>query len=160
MTSFGIHNCNKSYIYYCSSSNQNKVITCYTPLQASETISLVNNININKSNITTNNNLVTIPEGSIIDRIEYTGINNFITKGNFDIGLGELNHVITFPLIIEGDSIIANEKVGGCREFISDKHNGENLKNINLYKTFINISLEYPITSGYLRIDIYYHTKQ
>jgi hypothetical protein len=140
-----------------------KHITCYTP-QAStatgEVVSLVQHPSNPKCAVMTNPALAIIPANAIIDMIEYNGINAFSTKGEFNVGLGQLNHTITFPLIEGGTATIANEKVGGCREFRSTSADGENGKNIVLYASNVNISLESPIQSGNLRVDIVYHVKQ
>jgi len=120
---------------------------------------LVKTINTNIKKITTDNSLIIIPANSIIDRVEFFGINNFSTKGVFNIGLGQLNGNI-LNLLIENATIeISNERHGGCRDFISINPDGSNTKNLVLVNSFVNVNVEHPITSGYLLVQITYHTK-
>jgi hypothetical protein len=132
---------------------------CYTPKNASGTISLTKTPLSTKKTVTTDANLVTIPANAIIDQIDFFGINGFVTKGTFSIGLGQLNDAIMMPLIESSDSTIALDKSGGCRQFISSAANGKNSKNLVLFQSNINIVLEHPITSGTLQVVIYYRMK-
>lgn len=142
----------------CNHSCNFKVL-CYTPKNSTGIVSLTKNSNTIKKTITTDQDLVIIPSNAIIDSVEFFGVDGFSTKGSFNIGLGQLNDSILMPLIENTDSTIANEKVGGCRQFISNAANGKNNKNLVLFDSNINISLENPITSGYLQIVISYHMK-
>jgi hypothetical protein len=138
-----------------------KVLTCYTPTNASEVVSLMTEPNRAKATHGGDPGLAIIPANAIIDMVEYQGHDVFTTKGKFHIGLGQLHHGIMFPLIESGTAEIANEKVGGCRQFISTDSTGRNTeKNMVLYKNNVNVALETPITSGSIRVDIYYHFKQ
>lgn len=132
---------------------------CYTPKNASGTISLTKTPISSKKTVTTDQNLVTIPGNAIIDQIDFFGINGFMTKGTFSIGLGQLNDAIMMPLIESADSTIALDKSGGCRQFISSAANGKNSKNLVLFQSNINVVLEHPITSGSLQVIIYYRMK-
>jgi hypothetical protein len=134
-------------------------ITCFTPKNSAGTVSLVNNANSTSKKITTDIELASIPANSIIDKVEFYGINGFATKGSFSIGLGQLNGSILTSLIENANASIANEKVGGCREFISVSHDGKNSKTLVLLQSNINIVLEHPITTGNLQVIIEYHAK-
>lgn len=101
----------------------------------------------------------TIPSGAIVDSIEFFGYDGFATKGKFSIGLGQVNTAITFPLVLDTDSSIANERVGGCIDFFSVSSDGKTLKNIVLCSSNVNVDLEEPITNGGLQIVIRYHMK-
>lgn len=169
--SFGISRSTKGGVQHfysgmTRSENRNsvyKVLTCYTPTHATishDTISLVNSPTNPKCVVATNTNLAVMPAGAIIDMIEYIGINSFKTQGDFSIGLGQLNHTILLPLIEDGNQEIANEKVGGCRQFLAASEDGRNPKTITVYPSNVNVTLETAITSGNMRVDIYYHVKQ
>lgn len=132
---------------------------CYTPKNASGTVSLTKTPGTSKKTVTTDSNLVTIPVNAIIDQIDFFGINGFATKGTFSIGLGQLNDAIMMPLIESSDATIALDKSGGCRQFISTAANGKNNKNLVLFQSNINIVLEHPVTSGSLQVIIYYRMK-
>jgi hypothetical protein len=134
-------------------------VTCFTPKNSGGTVSLVNNANSTSKKITTDIDLALIPANSIIDKVEFFGINGFATKGSFSIGLGQLNGSILTPLIENSNASIANEKVGGCREFISVSHDGKNSKTLVLLQSNVNIVLEHPITTGNLQVVIEYHAK-
>jgi hypothetical protein len=137
---------------------KNQVVTGYTPVDASESVSLVAHPNSNTVSVH-NHNLIMVPGGAIIDKVEFQGVNGFHAKDHFDIGLGELNHRIAFPLIIGSTATIANEKVGGCREFVTTNPDGKNDKNINLYPGYVNVHFESPPLAGSLRVDVYFHMK-
>lgn len=137
-----------------------KVLTCYTPSNSSDVVSLMTEPNQPKATHGGDPKLAIIPANAIIDSIEYQGQDMFMTKNTFHIGLGQLNHGIMVLLIEGGTSEIANEKVGGCRQFISTDPSGKNSdRNIILYKNNVNVALDTPITNGSLRVDIYYHIK-
>ncbi len=135
------------------------VIQCFTPRSASGTTSLVNTTGTTSRKITTDQNLTIIPANAIIDKIEFFGVNGFATKGTFSIGLGQLNGSILTPLIENTTATIANEKVGGCREFASNAPDGKNTKTLVLLQSNVNVVLEYPVTNGNLQVVIEYHVK-
>lgn len=133
---------------------------CYTPKNAVGMVSLTKNLNsVFKKTLTTDQELVIIPANAIIDSVEFFGLNGFATKGVFSIGLGQLNDAILMPLIENSDSSVANEKIGGCRNFISNTASGKNNKNLVLFDSNVNIVLENPITSGALQVIVSYHMK-
>jgi hypothetical protein len=134
-------------------------IQCFTPRNASGTVSLVNTASSTSKKITTDENLATVPANAIIDKIEFFGTKGFATKGNFAIGLGQLNGSIMVPLIENATAAIANEKVGGCREFASNAADGNNSKTIVLLKSNVNAVLDNPVTAGSLHVVIEYHLK-
>lgn len=135
-------------------------VVCYTPKNATGAVSLTKNSNaVFKKTVTTDQDLVIIPSNAIIDCVEFFGIGNFATKGSFNIGLGQLNDAILMPLIENSDSSVANEKIGGCRQFVSNTPTGKNNKNLVLFDSNINIVLENPITSGTLQVIVSYHMK-
>ena len=134
-------------------------IQCFTPKNATGSVSLVSSFTVTSKKISTDHSLVTVPANAIIDRIEFFGINGFATKGNFSIGLGQLNNSIMTPLVENTTSIIANEKVGGCREFSSTSVDGRNVKTLVLLQSYVNVVLENPVTAGNLHIVIDYHMK-
>jgi hypothetical protein len=136
-----------------------KRIQCFTPRNATGTVSLVNTTSSTSRKITTDQNLAVIPANAIIDKIEFFGINGFATKGNFSIGLGQLNGSIMTSLIENATASIANEKVGGCREFASNAADGKNSKTLVLLQSNVNAVLEHPVTSGNLQVVIEYHLK-
>lgn len=143
-----------------TNTNNKRTITCFTPRNATGTVSLVNTASATSvRKITTDQNLASVPANAIIDRIEFFGANGFNTKGTFSIGLGQLNGSILTSLIENSTSTIANEKVGGCREFISTAADGKNMKTLVLLQSNVNIVLEHPITSGNLQVVIDYHMK-
>lgn len=136
-------------------------VVCYTPKNVSGLVSLTkNSTNIVKKTVTTDPDLIVIPSNAIIDSVEFFGLHNFTTKGSINIGLGQLNGAIMMPLVENTDSIIANEKEGGCRQFISNAANGKNNKKLVLFDSNINVSLEHPVTSGTLQVIVSYHMKQ
>lgn len=137
-----------------------KIVTCYTPGCMDETsVSCLSEPDLPKAVLTTDPNLVIIPTNAIIDGVEFFGIDGFSTKDVFSIGFGQLNQGITFPLIEDADSDTANEKVGGCRFFNSNRPDGRNDKNIVLYPSNVNVILNQPITVGTLQVVVYYHLK-
>lgn len=137
-----------------------KTLVCFTPKNAQGTVSLTKTpASTGKKTVTTDANLVTIPANAIIDMVEFFGVNNFSTKGTISIGLGQLNDAIMMPLIENTDAAIANERIGGCRQFLSNSPNGKNIKNLVLFQSNINVVLEHPITSGTLQVVIHYHMK-
>lgn len=109
--------------------------------------------------MTTDENVCMLPANSIIDMVEFFGLENFQTSGTFNIGLGQLNDVIILPLVEKAKATTANERNGGSRQFISTSADGSNEKHVTLYDSPININIEKPITSGHLLIHIFYHTK-
>lgn len=138
-----------------------KVLTCYTP--DCETIekgyvSMVKDPSLKKKTVA-NSSLVTIPAGAIIDMIEYSGVNSFAATGGFAIGVGQLNGDAVAYLIEGGTSVIANDNVGGCRQFISENENGDNNKIKVPYNSYINFRCPGGVQKGGLRADIYYHVK-
>jgi len=139
--------------------SSNKRVQCFTPRNATGTVSLVNTTSSTSRKITTDQNLATIPANAIIDKIEFFGINGFATKGNFSIGLGQLNGSIMAPLIENATAAIANEKVGGCREFATNAADGRNTKTLVLLQSNVNAVLEHPVTAGSLQVVIEYHLK-
>lgn len=138
-----------------------KALTGFTPAGAVDTVSLLKHPNMPKCTLATNaqSQLVVIPSNAIIDMVEFFGFGGLMTKGHFQIGLGQLNNGMMFPLIEGGTPTIANEKVGGCRQFISAAPNGTNDKNIVLYSSYVNVLLDHPISNGGLQVVIYYHLK-
>jgi len=134
-------------------------VTCYTPKNATGTVSMIRTPSSAKKTVTTDPNLVTIPINAIIDQIDFFGINNFTTKGTFSIGLGQLNDAIMLPLIESSDSTIALDKAGGCRQFLSTVATGKNAKSLVLFQSNINIVLEHPITNGSLQVIVHYRMK-
>lgn len=141
------------------SGSKRVAIQCFTPRNAAGTVSLVNTTASTSRKITTDQNLAVIPANAIIDKIEFFGINGFTTKGNFSIGLGQLNGNIMTSLIENATAPIANEKVGGCREFASNAADGRNAKTLVLLQSNVNAVLEHPITAGSLQVVIEYHLK-
>lgn len=172
MSSFGMNKSNTSVAKQCCSSGNNFSTTslipsganrctvyCFTPRNASGTVSLVSNTDSARRQITIDQNLVVIPANSIIDRVEFFGVSGFSTKGSFSIGLGQLNGSIMTSLVENTTASIANEKVGGCREFLSISPDGKNLKTMVLLQSNVNVILENPVTSGNLLVVIDYHIK-
>ena len=141
------------------SGSKRTTIQCFTPRNAAGTVSLVNTTSSTSRKITTDQNLATIPANAIIDKIEFFGINGFTTKGNFSIGLGQLNGSIMTSLVENATAAIANEKVGGCREFTSNAADGRNVKTLVLLQSNVNAVLEHPVTTGNLQVVIEYHLK-
>lgn len=141
-----------------------RVLTCYTPTPDSfcaTPVSLVTDPGYAKCLVNNQNHVLAfIPSGAIIDMIEYGGINSFTARGGFTIGLGELNHAITIPLIENGTGLIANDDGGGCREFCTVSENGETAKVNVLNNSCVNFSCDGGVQSGSMRVDIYYHVKQ
>lgn len=136
-----------------------KTLVCYTPVNSDGTVSCLKSAGSMKSTITTDNNLAVIPSNSIIDTVEFFGTKNFSSKDDFSIGLGQLNQGILFPLIIDTCDEIANERIGGCRQFISDRTDGRTDKSVVATSSFVNVSFHQPQITGYLTIVIHYHTK-
>lgn len=141
------------------SGSKRVAIQCFTPRNATGTVSLVNTTSSTSRKITIDQNLTVIPANAIIDKIEFFGINGFATKGNFSIGLGQLNGSIMTSLIENATAAIANEKVGGCREFASNAADGRNAKTMVLLQSNVNAVLEHPVTAGSLQVVIEYHLK-
>jgi len=111
--------------------------------------------------VTNTQALASLPGGAIIDMIEYEGVKSFAAKGEFTIGIGELNNAIMIPLIENGTSMIANSNGGGCRQFLSDSETGENVGKVKIpYNSCVNFSCSGGIQTGSLRVDIYYHVKK
>jgi hypothetical protein len=150
-----LEECNEST---SSQSNMHRLI-CYTPMNAEHTKSLLLSYNSKTKKILTDPDLALIPVNAIINKISFFGVNGFTTKGTFSLGLGQLNNTISLPLIENTDSSIANEKVGGCRDFISYQTTGLNNKILILVPLCVNITLENPITIGGLQVVIDYEMK-
>lgn len=134
-------------------------IQCFTPRNAVGTVSLVSTTSSTSRKMTIDQNLVIVPANAIIDKIEFFGVSGFATKGTFSIGLGQLNGSIMTSLIENTTSTIANEKVGGFREFTSNAADGKNSKTMVLLQSNVNVVLEHPVTSGNLQVVIEYHFK-
>ncbi len=132
-------------------------VVCYTPINASETVSLLLKPGP-KCTIAKKSQCAVIPKNAIIDMVEYFGL-GLQTKGAFNISLGQLNSGQLFPLIEGGTPEIANEKIGGCRQFLAHAVNGANVKNLVIYDGYVNVTLEQPILSGGLQVVIHYHMK-
>ena len=141
------------------SGSKRVTIQCFTPRNATGSVSLVNTISTTSRKITTDQTLSHVPANAIIDKIEFFGVNGFATKGTFSIGLGQLNGNILTPLIENTTAVIANEKLGGCREFASNSADGKNNKTLVLLQSNVNVVLENPITAGSLQVIIEYHVK-
>lgn len=107
----------------------------------------------------TDEGLLVIPANAIIDKVAFFGHNNFTTAGHFSIGLGQLNSGILAPLVEEATAEIANERVGGCRDFSSSNPNGKNVKTLVLVSSHVNVVTDEPITSGLLLVEVTYHLK-
>ena len=151
--------CNKCVGHSQQSNSFNKtILQCYIPKNANGTVSLVKKMTTPRK-MTNDQNLAIIPANAIIDKIEFFGINGFSTKDTFSIGLGQLNGHIMTCLVENTTAAIANEKVGGCREFISESLDGKNSKTLVLIPSNVNIVLENPVTSGSLLVIIEYHLK-
>jgi hypothetical protein len=141
------------------SGSKRSTIQCFTPRSATGTVSLVNTVSTTSRKITTDQNLTLVPANAIIDKVEFFGVNGFATKGTFSIGLGQLNGNIMTPLIENATAVIANERVGGCREFASNAADGRNTKTLVLLQSNVNVVLEHPVTAGSLQVVIEYHVK-
>lgn len=147
---------------YLSSSmtiQYNKRLVCYVPVHSEGTVSCVLEDGLAKSVMTTDKTLATIPLDAIIDSVEYFGIGGFATKDTFSIGLGQLNQGLMFPLIEDATSEIANERNGGCKQFLSYRMDGRNDRCIVLYESNVNVVFNQPVTNGSLMIAVYYHMK-
>jgi len=131
----------------------------FTPVRFTKIASLLKTPNNTVKKITTDEALLVIPTNAIIDKISFFGYDNFSTSGFFTIGLGQLNNNILVPLIEEATAEIANERVGGCRDFAALNSNGKNTKSLVLVNSHVNIAIEEPITTGYLLVEITYHIK-
>lgn len=149
----GVNRCN-----VCPDNGQ-KTLICYTPKGAEGTVSCLKKAGSVKSTMTTDSNLAMVPANAIIDSIEFFGTGAFSTKDEFSIGLGQLNQGLSFPLIEETNDEIANEKIGGCRQFLSYRPDGRTDKNVVLYASNVNVSFNQPVVSGGLTIVIRYHVK-
>ena len=136
-----------------------RVLVCYTPSGAKSTVSCVLDRHDEPIVFTNDKRAAVVPAGAIVDSIEFFGIDGFASKDVFSIGLGQLNQDIAFPLIVDSDSSIANERVGGFREISSSNPDGRNEKNLVISNSFVNVELQQPITSGSLQIVIRYHNK-
>jgi hypothetical protein len=138
--------------------NEKIVVKCFIPVNVTNFASLLKKPNSSIKKITTDESLVVIPANVIIDKIEFFGF-GFSTLGSFNIGLGQLNNKTILNLLIENATEnIANEKQGGCREFLCNSADGSNSKNLVLTQSFVNIVTEQP-TNGNLMVLITYHPK-
>ena len=138
-----------------------KVLVCYLPITSDiGTISCTLEKGVDKLVFTTDHRKATIPANSIIDSIEFFGLDGFSTKDVFSIALGQLNSdVNAFPLVVDTDCSIANERMGGCRDFVSCASDGKNNRNIVIYDSIVNVDLQAPVIQGGLQIVIKYHSK-
>jgi hypothetical protein len=141
----------------CKRSQQ--ILVCYTPANSQGFTSCTREKTDEKLIYTTDTRAAIIPANSIVDSIEFFGIDSFSTKDTFSIGFGLMNGDISFPLVIDVCPEVANERVGGFREFLSQREDGRNEKCILLCDSFINVSCNQPITRGGLQIIIRYHMK-
>lgn len=139
--------------------DRHKVLICYTPINACDVASCVYQRNTDPLVFTTDTRAAMIPAGAIIDSVEFFGVDDFITKGVFSIGLGQLNQNLSFPLIVESNITISNERVGGCRSFLTTSPDGYNEKTIVLCDSNVNVEFTNPVSSGFLQIMIQYHMK-
>lgn len=136
-----------------------KSAVMFTPKGSDGVVSCLSRPNLAKATMTTDCNIATIPINAIIDRIEFFGYDNFNTKDEFSIGLGLLNQGMSLQLIESSYPEVANERVGGCREFIAVRQDGRNDKTIVVFPSCVNVSFTQPVTSGGLMIVVYYHVK-
>lgn len=137
-----------------------QILVCYLPEHSNEGVySCTREKDGDKIIFTTDHRAAIVPAGAIIDSIEFFGYNGFTTKDVFSIGLGQLNSDITFPLIQDTDSMIAQERVGGCRDYFSFDRDGRNTRNIVICDSYVNIVLSSPVIQGGLQVVVRYHMK-
>lgn len=136
-------------------------VKCYTPADSvgKSSVSCITDPEGYSASLTTDRRLVVIPADSIIDRVEFFGHDDFSVKERFYIGLGQLNDSITFPIIVGATSDIANEKIGGCFDFVGTDPSGANHKNVVLYDSFVNVNFDNPLSRGSLTIFVTYHLR-
>lgn len=170
---FGVQRCSQYTKRYCDSVNTstsngslettrpNETFTVrgYTPTRFGKVVSLVKTPNDTVKKMTTDEGLLVIPANAIVEKVSFFGHNNFATTGYFTIGLGQLNNSILAPLIEEATAEIANERVGGCRDFTASNSNGKNPKILVLVNSHVNIATEELVTSGLLMVEIVYRIK-
>ena len=144
-----------------------KRLVCYTPqgLTFDGQASLLLQPNLPKARVVTDSTLAKLPVTAIIDRVEYVAYwpnGTFSTKGEFNLGLGQLNGPIMSPLITDATSLIANTYNGGMFDIISDNDSGANsrplVKVMENHVNFVSEDINVPVT-GSLRVDIFYHLK-
>lgn len=131
-------------------------ITGYTPAGAPVGYSSLFLTQASKKCMSATGNHVRIPKGAIIDRIEFIGNNEF-DCGGFSIGLGAFDNAINFPLITDSTPAIANEGVGGVRDFYFVDPTGECNHSIVTEDSFLNIRTTGPMR-GDLQVSVYYHS--
>lgn len=139
---------------------EQQVLVCYLPNNSIDgVVSCTYKKDGDRIIFTTDCNAAIVPADAIVDSVEFFGYNGFSTKDVFSIGLGQLNSDITFPLIQDADSSIANDRVGGCRDFFSFDRDGKNIRSIVISDSNVNIALSSPVTQGGLQVVIKYHMK-
>uniref|UniRef100_A0AAU7SS97 Capsid protein n=1 Tax=Heteronotia binoei irido-like virus TaxID=3141948 RepID=A0AAU7SS97_9VIRU len=132
-------------------------IVGYTPDKAPMGVSsLVKTPGI-KRTISSTSNYVIVPRNAIIDRVEFVGFDGF-SAGRIEIGLGTFNSPINFPLISNTTAEIANELIGGIKDFRFDELTGSNDHAVVTQDSYINICTTTPIT-GFLQVAIYFHLR-
>lgn len=136
-------------------------IKCYTPADTvgHTAVSCITEQNGEAATLTTDKRLVVIPVDAIVDRVEFFGRDDFSVKERFYIGLGQLNDTITFPVIVGATSEIANEKIGGCFDFIGTDPSGASNKNVVLYDSFVNVNFDHALSRGSLIVFVTYHMR-
>jgi len=142
--------------------NCTRVLVCYTPVESdaySRTLSCLKTKSDRKAVLTTDGRLAVVPAGAIIDRVEFFGFDDFNVKDCFYIGLGQLNDGIVFPLVHGATAEIANEKIGGCVDFLSTKIDGKTDKSVVAYDSNLNVSFDHGLASGSLAIRVYYRMR-
>lgn len=132
---------------------------CYTPRESDGLVSCANRRDSDKLVFTMDPRAAVIRAGAIIDSVEFFGVDGFSVKETFSIGLGQMNHDISFPLIVDADSSIANERSGGFREFLSCRADGRNSKVMVATDSFVNVDFAAPVTAGSLQVIVRYHDK-
>lgn len=138
-----------------------RVLVCYLPETSDPgIISCTLEKGGSKLIYTTDTRKASIPANAIIESIEFFGFNDFTTKDVFSIGLGQLNSdTFALPLITDADCSTANERAGGCRDFMFPNLDGTNNRNFVMYESIVNVDLSAPVTRGGLQIVIRYHMK-
>lgn len=151
------------YSHYSTPIHKNRsqqVLVCYLPNNSIDgVVSCTHEKDGDRIIFTTDCNAAMVPADAIVDSVEFFGYNGFSTKDVFSIGLGQLNSDITFPLIQDADSSIANDRVGGCRDFFSFDRDGKNIRSIVISDSNVNVALSSPVTQGGLQVVIKYHMK-
>lgn len=135
---------------------ENHKLILYTVRHASGKSTLATVVNSGPKRLLTDPEVALIPASCVITKVEFVGLNNFVTKGTFSIGLGQLNSEIMTILIENSDQTIATSRMGGCREFISTSTDGRNSQIFVPVPSCVNIQLEHPIATGHLQVLIHY----